>query len=141
MKIFPRLESLWLAIRRHSIDPARACAKASASNDECRANWKSRRASPKAPANMQFLKTLAWVLVAVLVAIVASNNWRDVTIDLWSNLQADIKIPVLLLAVFLLGFLPTWLVMRGKLWRLERRVAVDVPAIPAPPPRQFEGDS
>ena len=86
---------------------------------------------------MQFLKTLAWVLVAVLVAIVASNNWRDVTIDLWSNLQADIKIPVLLLAVFLLGFLPTWLVMRGKLWRLQRRIAVDVPAVPAPPAPQY----
>ena len=89
---------------------------------------------------MQFLKTLAWVLVAVLVAIVASHNWRDVTIDLWSNLQADIKIPVLLLAVFLLGFLPTWLVMRGKLWRVQRRTAVEVPAIPAPPAHEFEHD-
>ena len=90
---------------------------------------------------MQFLKTLAWVLVAVLVAIVASNNWRDVTIDLWSNLQADIKVPVLFLAAFLLGFLPTWLVMRGKIWRLQRRIAVDVPAIPAPPAPRYEGEA
>ena len=91
---------------------------------------------------MQFLKTLGWVLVAVLVVIVAGNNWRDVTIDLWSNLQVDIKVPVLLLAVFLLGFLPTWLVMRGKLWRLERRIAVDVPSIPAAPPAaSYQGDS
>ena len=85
---------------------------------------------------MQFLKTLLWILIAVLVAIVASNNWRDVTIDLWSNLQADIKIPVLLLAMFLLGWLPTWLVMRGKLWHLKRRIAVEVPAVPAPAPAQ-----
>jgi uncharacterized membrane protein YciS (DUF1049 family) len=83
---------------------------------------------------MQFLRTLLWVMIAVLVAIVASNNWRDVTIDLWSNLQADIKIPVLLMTFFLLGFLPTWLVMRGKLWRLKRRIALEVPAVPAPPP-------
>lgn len=82
---------------------------------------------------MQFLKTLLWVLIAVLLAIIASNNWRDVTVDLWSNLQADIKLPVLLLAVFLAGFLPTWLVMRGKLWRLKRRIALEVPAVPAPP--------
>ncbi|MEO8141140.1 MAG: lipopolysaccharide assembly protein LapA domain-containing protein [Sphingomicrobium sp.] len=82
---------------------------------------------------MQFLKTLLWVLIAVLVAIIASNNWRDVTVDLWSNLQADIKLPVLLLAVFLAGLLPTWLVMRGKLWRLKRRIAQEVPAVPAPP--------
>ncbi|MEO6579928.1 MAG: lipopolysaccharide assembly protein LapA domain-containing protein [Sphingomicrobium sp.] len=87
---------------------------------------------------MQFLKTLMWVLIAVLVAIVASNNWRDVTISLWSNLQADIKIPVLLFAIFLLGFLPTWLVMRGKLWRLKRRIAVEIPAIPAAPPVEAE---
>ena len=83
---------------------------------------------------MQFLKTLLWVLVAVLVAIIASNNWRDVTVDLWSNLQADIKLPVLLLGMFLLGLLPTWLVMRGKIWRLKRRIALEVSAVPAPPP-------
>ena len=88
---------------------------------------------------MQFLKTLLWVLVAVLVAIIASNNWRDVTIDLWSNLQADIKVPVLLAAVFLAGFLPTWLVMRGKLWRLQRRIALEVPPVPAPPARTALG--
>ena len=81
---------------------------------------------------MQFLKTLLWVMIAVLVAIIASNNWRDVTIDLWSNLQADIKLPVLLAAIFLAGFLPTWLVMRGKLWRLKRRIALEVPPVPAP---------
>ncbi len=89
---------------------------------------------------MQFLKTLLWVLVAVLVAIIASNNWHDVTIDLWSNLQADIKLPVLLAAVFVAGFLPTWLVMRGKLWRLKRRIALEVPPVPAPPAPPSEAD-
>ena len=82
---------------------------------------------------MQFLKTLLWVLIAVVIAIIASDNWRDVSLDLWSNLQVDIKLPVLLLAVFLAGLLPTWLVMRSKLWRLRRHIALDVPPIPAPP--------
>jgi len=90
---------------------------------------------------MQFLKTLLWVMIAVLVAIIASNNWRDVTIDLWSNLQADIKLPVLLAAIFLAGFLPTWLVMRGKLWRLKRRIALEVPPVPAPPAPTSELDA
>ena len=89
---------------------------------------------------MQFLKTLLWVMIAVLVAIIASNNWRDVTVDLWSNLQADIKLPVLLAAIFLAGFLPTWLVMRGKLWRLKRRIALEVPPVPAPPAPPTESD-
>jgi len=82
---------------------------------------------------MQFLKTLLWVLIAVLVAIIAGNNWRDVSLDLWSNLQVDIKLPVLLLSVFLAGLVPTWLVMRGRLWQLKRRAAVDVPPVTAPP--------
>lgn len=82
---------------------------------------------------MQFLKTLLWLLVAVLIAIIAGNNWRDVSLDLWSNLQLDIKLPMLLLAVFLAGLLPTWLVMRSKLWRLKRHIALDVPPFSAPP--------
>ena len=90
---------------------------------------------------MQFLKTLLWVMIAVLVAIIASNNWRDVTVDLWSNLQADIKLPVLLAVIFLAGFLPTWLVMRGKLWRLKRRVVLEVPPVPAPPVSTSEFDA
>jgi lipopolysaccharide assembly protein A len=85
---------------------------------------------------MQFLRTLFWVMIAAFLAIVASENWRDVTLDLWGNLQADIKIPVLLFLVFLLGFLPTWLVMRSKLWRLQRRLTQEdqAKAVPPPPP-------
>ena len=84
---------------------------------------------------MQFLRTLFWVVIAAFVAIIASNNWRDVTLDLWGNLQADVKIPVLLLITFLIGFLPTWLIMRGKLWRASRRMAQEeVKPVPAPPP-------
>lgn len=83
---------------------------------------------------MQFLRTLFWVVIAAFVAIIASNNWNDVTLNLWGNLQADIKIPVLLLITFLIGFLPTWLVMRGKLWRVSRRLAQEeVKAVPAAP--------
>jgi putative membrane protein len=87
---------------------------------------------------MQFLRTLFWVVIAAFVAIIASENWRDVTLDLWGNLQADIKIPILLIVTFLIGFLPTWLVMRGKIWQLKRRLASEdqvrpVAAAPAAP--------
>ena len=104
--------------------------------------WRSLPKLLKAPFPMRFLKTLFWFVIAVLLAILASNNWRDVTLDLWGGLQADIKIPVLLLAVFLVGFLPTWLVMRARLWRVTRNYAVDgrpsaVP--PAPAPTEVEG--
>jgi uncharacterized integral membrane protein len=71
---------------------------------------------------MQFLKTLFWVLLAVIAVLFASRNWANVTLNLWGDIQADVKIPLLLLIVFLLGFLPTWLVMRARVWSLNRRI-------------------
>ena len=71
---------------------------------------------------MQFLKTLFWVLIAVLVALFASRNWTSVTVNLWGDIQADIKLPVLMLIIFLVGFLPTWLILRARIWSLDRRV-------------------
>jgi uncharacterized integral membrane protein len=85
-------------------------------------NARRGRKRRREPDRMQFLKTLLWVLVAVLVALFASRNWTDVTLSLWGDLQADIKIPVLLAIVFLLGFLPTWLLMRTRIWSYRRRV-------------------
>ncbi|HET9813416.1 MAG TPA: LapA family protein [Sphingomicrobium sp.] len=71
---------------------------------------------------MQFLKTLLWVLIAVVAVLFGSRNWADVTLNLWGDIQADIKIPLLILAVFLIGFLPTWLIMRARIWSLGRRL-------------------
>ena len=71
---------------------------------------------------MQFLKTVFWVLLAVLVALFAVRNWGDVTLNLWGDIQADVKIPILLLVAFVLGWLPTWLIMRAKLWAMRRRL-------------------
>lgn len=71
---------------------------------------------------MRFISTVLWALAAVLVALFAYRNWNDVTLNLWGDIQADVKIPVLLLAVFLLSFLPTWLLMRARLWGVRRRL-------------------
>jgi uncharacterized integral membrane protein len=71
---------------------------------------------------MQFLKTLFWVLVAVVVVLFSVRNWTSIPISLWDDIQADIKIPILLLIVFLLGFLPTWLLMRTRIWSHRRKV-------------------
>ena len=71
---------------------------------------------------MQFLKTLFWVLIAVAVALFSFRNWFDVTVNLWGDIQADIKLPVLLLVAFLIGFAPTWSVMRTRLWSHRRRI-------------------
>ena len=71
---------------------------------------------------MQFLKTLFWVLLAVVLVLFGTRNWADVTLNLWGDIQADIKIPLLLLIVFLLGLIPTWLVMRARMWSMNRRI-------------------
>ena len=71
---------------------------------------------------MRFLKTLFWVLVVVVVILFSIRNWTGVTLNLWGDIQADIKIPLLLLIFFLLGFLPTWLTMQARLWSQRRRL-------------------
>ena len=71
---------------------------------------------------MHFLKTLFWVVVAVFLAILASRNWHDVTLNLWGDIQADIKVPVLIFLMFLVGWLPTFLIFRAKTWRLRQKL-------------------
>jgi uncharacterized integral membrane protein len=71
---------------------------------------------------MQFLKTLFWVLIAVIVVLFGTRNWSDVTLNLWGDIQADIKLPILLLIVFLVGFVPTWSIMRARIWSHRRRI-------------------
>jgi putative membrane protein len=86
---------------------------------------------------MQFLKTLFWVLVAVVAVLFGVRNWTPVTLNLWGDIQAEIKAPILLLIVFLLGFLPTWLLMRTRVWSHRRKIDAlersrTAPAAPAP---------
>ena len=94
---------------------------------------------------MQFLRTLLWVLIAAALSIFAAANWNDVTIQLWGGLLVTIKLPFLLLLAFLAGLLPTWLIMRGRLWR-ARRLGPDgssgtpVPPPPPAPTASFEGE-
>jgi uncharacterized integral membrane protein len=89
---------------------------------------------------MQFLKTLFWVMLAIGLVLFARENWVPVEIMLWSGLIAEVKLPFLLLVVFLLGFLPTYLFYRGRMWSLRRQltrpesvVVANQPATTAPP--------
>ena len=70
---------------------------------------------------MQFLKTLFWVIVAVVAVLFFYTNWQPVTLKLWGGLEADVKLPILVLFAFLLGFVPTFIVYRARLWALRRR--------------------
>jgi lipopolysaccharide assembly protein A len=71
---------------------------------------------------MQFLKTLFWVALAVILVLFSIANWTPVTLNLWGGLQADVKLPVLVLSAFLLGFVPMMILHRARLWSLKRRI-------------------
>ena len=83
---------------------------------------------------MNFLRTLFWVVVAVSLAIFANRNWNDVTLNLWGDIQADVKLPFLLFLTFVIGFLPPYLLMRSRVWNLKRKLALaERPAAIMPP--------
>ena len=71
---------------------------------------------------MQFLRTLFWVVIAVVAVIFAFNNWIQVTVTLWGGLRVDAKLPILLLVAFLIGLLPLFIVHRATRWNLKRRL-------------------
>ncbi len=72
---------------------------------------------------MQFLKTLFWFLLAVVVVVFALGNWKTVQIHLWAGLIAEINLPLLLIITFLAGLFPTLLYHHAVKWRLRHRLA------------------
>ncbi|OQW47075.1 MAG: hypothetical protein A4S16_09645 [Proteobacteria bacterium SG_bin6] len=96
---------------------------------------------------MQFLKTLLWFLVAVVVALFIHGNWTTVRLQLWADLVADVNLPLLLIATFLAGLMPMLLWHHAVRWRMRQRLNSAERAIadlrgamlptsgePAPPP-------
>ena len=72
---------------------------------------------------MRFLKALFWLVVGMLVALFAYANLDQVvSFELWDNIVVDIKLPLLLLFTFLIGFLPPFLILRARIWGLKRRL-------------------
>lgn len=71
---------------------------------------------------MPFLKGLFWFLLAVLLVVFAFANWTTVPIKLWGGLIADVNLPLLMLVMFLIGLLPTWLYHHAVRWRLRNRL-------------------
>ena len=100
---------------------------------------------------MQFLKTLLWVTLLVGLTVFAINNWVPVTVSLWGGLRLDTKLPALVIASFLIGFLPLYILHRTATWRMKRRIATlesnqRTSAIPAtsaaaPTPAYAPGDA
>lgn len=72
---------------------------------------------------MQIIRTIFWVLLAVALVLFALNNWVPVEVRIWDNLILESKLAALVVAAFLLGLVPAWLLYRTTRWRLNRRIA------------------
>lgn len=80
---------------------------------------------------MQLLRTIFWVVVAVALALFTKANWEAaapvvpgrVAVKLWGDAIMEARLPVLILAAFLLGLVPTWAWGSAVKWRLRRRLA------------------
>lgn len=84
---------------------------------------------------MQFIKTLFWVILAVILVVFAVNNWSPTSVLIWQDVRIDTKLPVLVIGAFLLGFVPLWIVHRTARWRMTRRIkSLEAAARPAPAP-------
>lgn len=80
---------------------------------------------------MQFLRTAFWVVIAVALAFFCMANYVPVTVRLWGDLVMETKLPVLLIAAFLLGALPFWIMARATRWRMRRRLSTTERALAA----------
>jgi putative membrane protein len=94
---------------------------------------------------MAIIRTIFWVLVAVVLVLFAINNWQPVEVRIWNSLILETKLPAIVIGAFLAGLLPMWALHRTQRWRMRRRIAgleatiarpntvTDIPA-PAPAP-------
>ena len=71
---------------------------------------------------MRFLKMLIWVTIIIGLIVFATNNWVPVSVSLWGGLRLDTKLPALVIAAFLIGFVPLYFVHLTQVWRLKRRI-------------------
>jgi len=71
---------------------------------------------------MQFLRTIFWVLLAVLAVAFGMKNSGYVTLSFWEGYAVDVRLPLLLAVVFLLGLIPPWVLHRITRWTMGRKL-------------------
>ncbi len=89
---------------------------------------------------MPFIKALIWAAAVIIIVIFAANNWVPVTIALWGDLLLDTKLPVLIIAAFLIGWLPLYLIHKTGRWRMQRQIRT-LQAVPTDVPRNYVPDN
>ena len=71
---------------------------------------------------MRYLTLAFYVVIGALLAWFAALNRQLINLRLWGGFELVIRLPVLLLFMFLLGALPLALLRSFGKWRMGRRV-------------------
>ena len=83
---------------------------------------------------MQFVKILFWVLFLVASFIFWWSNEARTAIDIGAAIVEG-RVSTFVIAAFLIGAVPLWLLNRTNHWRLSRRIkTLEAAARPAPAP-------
>ncbi len=91
---------------------------------------------------MQAIRTIIWVIIAVILTIFTAMNFEAVTVRILPGNPGTVaEMPLALLIVFvaLLAFLPPFLFNLGNRWRLTRKIqsqeeTIQLLRTPAPAP-------
>tara|TARA_R110000824_G_scaffold59928_1_gene160546 strand:+ start:1656 stop:2000 length:345 start_codon:yes stop_codon:yes gene_type:complete len=70
---------------------------------------------------MQFIKILFWVLLLVATFIFWWTNEARASLDMGAAV-VEARVSTFVAGAFLIGFVPTWMLLRGSKWRLLRRI-------------------
>jgi hypothetical protein len=72
---------------------------------------------------MKFLRTLFWLAMLVIIAIISVRNWDTYTpVRLYDDPIIWFRLPVLMVLAMLLGFLPYFLIHKASRWTMGRKL-------------------
>ena len=71
---------------------------------------------------MQAVRTIVWVILAVLLTVFAVANSQVVAVSVWPGYVAELPLSILIILVFLAGFLPIFLMHVSNRWLMRRQI-------------------
>ena len=76
---------------------------------------------------MQFIRTVVWVVIAIVMVAFIAINWTPVKVNIWplqdGYLFLEWPVGFIALVSFLMGLLPMWLLSKAGKWRLRRQIS------------------
>lgn len=73
---------------------------------------------------MQIVRTIIWVLLLVALLIFCVANWDPIiSVKIWEGLRWDTRLPAVVIASFLVAFVPMWLLQLGTKWHHKRQIS------------------